>query len=103
MRFFRTKSLFLFQIAGALSAFAVFGLWPPVAGQMLLVPIDGSGRNDLAKAAIAGGAALLQAGRLPQSMVVRGNRADVAAQLRGRTILILAASGATCGRGGRDA
>lgn len=103
MRFLHTWSLLILQSCAVAAAFAVLGLWPPATGRLLLVSIDGSSRSDIAKVALSGGAALMEAGFLRNSMVVSGNRADIAARLDGRTILILAASGATCGKGIRNA
>ncbi|WP_242119063.1 hypothetical protein [Sphingomonas lacusdianchii] len=101
MRFVQANYLLILQLFIAPMAFASFSLWPPVSGRMLLVALDGSSRSDVARTALAGGAALLRAGVLPGSMVVSGNRADIAAQRRGRPILILAASSVTCGSGVR--
>ncbi|MGN7161020.1 hypothetical protein [Sphingomonas sp. SAFR-052] len=91
----------ILQSCAVATAFVLFSLWPPATGRMLLVSLDGSSRNDVARVALAGGAALLRAGSLPGSMVVSGNRADIAVQRRGRAILILAAAGITCGSGDR--
>ncbi len=95
------RSLLALQGFAVAAAFAMFGLWPPASGAMVLVSLDGSSRNELAKIALAGGAALLRAGNLPGSMVVSGNRTDIATQLHGRAFLIVAASGLTCGSGSR--
>ncbi|KQM22690.1 hypothetical protein ASE73_00060 [Sphingomonas sp. Leaf24] len=95
------RSLLALQGFAVAAAFAMFGLWPPASGAMVLVSLDGSSRNELAKIALAGGAALLRAGNVPGSMVVSGNRADITMQLHGRAILIIAASGLTCGSGSR--
>ncbi|MEN2749305.1 hypothetical protein [Sphingomonas sp. T9W2] len=97
MRFAQANYLLILQLLLVTATFAAFSLWPPVSGRMLLVALDGSSRSDVARTALAGGAALLRAGVLPGSMVVSGNRADIAAQRRGRPILILSASGMTCG------
>lgn len=64
---------------------------------MLVISLDGASRSEVARIALAGGAALLRGGGVPGSMVVSGNRSDIGMQRRGRAILILAASGATCG------
>lgn len=85
------------QIAITLFAFATFGLWPPLSGRFLLVPVGGSDRNALALAAWAGGAALLDRGPLPGSLVVVGDRAALARHSGWRTFLILAAPAAGCG------
>ena len=103
MRSFPTWSLLILQGCAVAAAFAMFGLWPPATGRLLLVAIDGSSRSDVAKVALSGGAALMEAGFLPNSMIVSGNRADILARLHGRPILILAASDATCGKGIRNA
>ena len=102
MRFLHTRSLLILQSCAVAAAFTTFGLWPPATGRMLLVSIDSSSRGDIAKVALSGGAALMEAGFLPNSMIVSGNRADIAARLDGRPILILAASDATCGKGVRN-
>lgn len=103
MRFLHTRSLLILQSCAVAAAFTIFALWPPATGRLLLVSIDGSSRSDIAKVALAGGAALMEAGILPNSMIVSGNRADIVARLNGRPVLILAASGATCGKGFRNA
>ena len=98
MWFLHPRPTLILQAFAVALAFATFGLWPPASGRMLLMAIDGSSRNEVAKLALSGGASLLRAGTLPGSMVVSGNRADIAARLHGRAILMFAVAGTTCGR-----
>ncbi len=97
MWYIRNPFLLILQAFAIAAAFATFTLWPPASGRMLLVSLDGSSRSEVAKIALAGGAALLRAGALPGSMVITGNRADIVTWRHGHAILILAASGVTCG------
>lgn len=91
-----------FQILAIGVAFAFFAVWPPANGSLLLIPFDGSTQGEVANIALAGGAALLGSGSTPNSLVVSGNRYDIAEQLTGHGILILAANRITCGRTARS-
>lgn len=101
MRIYQGHFLLILQAFVVATAFATFLFWPPASGRMLVVSLDGASRSDMARIALAGGAALLRGGWLPGSMVVSGNRSDIGLQRGGHAILILAAPGAICGGGGR--
>lgn len=83
------------QIAAAVIALAALALWPPASGAMLLVPL-GSDAGTVATIALAGGAALLDTGPFPGSLVVVGDRARIARQITGWSIVITAAPSAGC-------
>jgi hypothetical protein len=85
----------------AVAALVVLALWPPVSGDLLLVPLDGSNAGTVASAAVAGGASLLGAGPLPGSLVVRGDRRVIARDSRWWTLAIVAAPPTSCGTTGR--
>ena len=87
-----TAQLALVGLALACAAF-----WPPSQGRMLLVPMLPGAADRLLAQAIEGGARLLGDGPLPGSFVVTGTHPAIAAALRGRAILILAAPPALCG------
>lgn len=82
------------QAAVVAVALAAMLLWPPASGRLLLVPI--SAGLPAARAAVAGGALLLEAGPLPGSQIVLGDRAAIAAAAGRWRMLILAAPLAGC-------
>lgn len=82
-----------------MTALIALPLWPPASGKLLLVPIGGGDANDMARIAIAGGAALIGAGPLPGSLVVAGDRASVAGRVPGFAALVVAAPAVACGSG----
>lgn len=97
MRLLSVQSLLSGQLLAVGVAFVSFALWPPADGSLLLVPLDGSTQGEVTNIAMAGGAALLRRGGIPGSLVVSGNRSDIAGHLAGHRILILAGNGITCG------
>lgn len=82
-----------------MGALAALMLWPPVSGAMLVVPLGGGDPGLIARIALAGGAVLLEAGPLPGSMIVVGDRARIATRLTSWRIIIVAAPPAGCGAG----
>lgn len=79
-----------------LGALLVLLLWPPVTGNLLVVPLFDPDANAVAKAAVAGGALLLGAGPLPGSMIVVGDRARVARHMKAWDMVIVAAPPGGC-------
>ncbi len=75
-------------------------LAPPATGRMLLVSLDGSGRNGLARVATRAGAALVDAGPFHDSLIVSGDRsALLGAMGKGRMLVLRAARGGCDGEG----
>jgi len=72
-------------------------LWPPRSGAMLLVPLVHQNVGSVAMLARAGGAMLLGKGPFPGSLVVVGDRAQIARQIRTGDVLILASLPTGCG------
>ena len=70
---------------------------PPASGQMLLVPLDGGGRDGLARVAVNAGARLIGPGPLDGSLVVSGERAALVAALMPAHALVLNAAIGGCG------
>jgi hypothetical protein len=89
--------LFLLQAIAAVTACAALALWPPSSGQLLLVPVGGQSVGEVAEVALAGGAPLLGTGPFPGSLVVVGERASVAREIKSWNIIIMAAPPAGCG------
>ncbi|MDH4745702.1 hypothetical protein OMP43_16885 [Sphingomonas sp. CBMAI 2297] len=85
------------QLALVGLALACAAFWPPSQGRMLLVPMLPGAADRMLAGAVDGGAQLLGDGPLPGSFVVTGAHPAIAAALRGRAILILAAPPALCG------
>ncbi|MBJ6120787.1 hypothetical protein [Sphingomonas mollis] len=83
----------------AIIALVVVTMWPPVSGNMLLVPMTGGDANQVARVALAGGAALVGAGPFRGSMVVTGNRSRIEREIMSWNIVVLAAPPAGCGTG----
>lgn len=83
----------------AIVALVVATMWPPVSGDMLLIPIGGADANRVARKAVAGGAALLGAGPFRGSMVVTGDRARIEHEIGSWDIVVLAAPPAGCRTG----
>lgn len=88
---------FLLQATAAAAACAALTLWPPSSGKLLLVPIGGQSVDVVAKVALAGGAPLLGRGPLPGSLVVVGERAKIAREIKSWDIILMAAPPAGCG------
>ena len=83
------------QLALVAMALGCAAFWPPSQGRMLLVPVVPD--NHLLARAVDGGALLLGSGPIPGSFVVTGRHRLLAAALRGKGVLILAAPPALCG------
>ena len=95
-------SKFLIGCAGAqgVLAFAVIGaveLVPPRHGEILLVSATGQARGDLVDLALQSQAALVGAGPIAGSLVVRGDRSAIAADALAQGVIPLAASRLICG------
>ena len=71
-------------------------LWPPRSGAMMLVPLHQNVAS-VATLARAGGAMLLGKGPFPGSLVVVGNRAQIARHIPTGDVLILASLPTGCG------
>ncbi|VXC66780.1 hypothetical protein [Sphingomonas sp. 8AM] len=97
------RLLLVTQASVGVIALAIMSLYPPTEGRILLIPIVDRDVNATARLALSSGAALLGAGPLRGSLVVVGNRARLAAQLRPWRILMLAAPPAGCGTPSRQA
>ena len=96
-----SSSLYLpAQIVATLVALLVVILAPPVAGRMMLLPINGEGADQVAASALRSGALLLGAGPVSGSIVVVGNRAGLRQAVGGRAIFVLAAPVGGCGNKG---
>lgn len=89
--------LIALQIAAAVLGLLAMALWPPVSGRMTIVPVDGSDANRLFARALAGQVRILGRGWLPGSLVVRGDRAAIAALFAPGSVLMLAPTPAGCG------
>lgn len=96
MRVF-SHPLLLLQATAAATACAALTLWPPSSGKLLLVPLGGESIGEVAEVALAGGAPLLGRGPFPGSLIVVGERANVARQINSWSIIIMAAPPAGCG------
>ncbi len=70
---------------------------PPERGSMLVVPLSPAPLASTLNAVLAGGAAVTGAGPLPGTLLVRGERARIAATLDSATLLLAAPEG-WCGR-----
>jgi hypothetical protein len=92
------SSLLPLQLALVTLAMGASELYPPERGAMLLVPLNAEAGNGMAARAIAGGAAILARGPIERTLVVRGDRARLAAELSGSGVLMLAAPEVLCGR-----
>ncbi len=67
---------------------------PPASGRMLLLPLDGGGRDELARVATDAGAALVDVGPIQDSLIVSGSRsALLGAMMRGRMLVLRATAG----------
>ncbi|KQT35253.1 hypothetical protein ASG29_03865 [Sphingomonas sp. Leaf412] len=80
-----------------MTALIALPMWPPAAGKLLLVPITGGNANDMARIAVAGGAALVGAGPLPGSLVIAGDRAMVMRATPPFAAVAIAAPAVACG------
>lgn len=94
-----TKLLIPAQVAAAVIGLFGLTIWPPVSGNILLVPLTINDSNAVAKAALASGALLVGRGPFRGSLVVFGNRSSIARQSGSWNILVLAAPPAGCGGG----
>jgi hypothetical protein len=77
--------------------FAVLMAWPPRHGEYLLVPVGANAVASLLPTALAGHALLIGAGPLPNSYVVRGDRAELAGPMMAHGVVLLGTSAAACG------
>lgn len=77
--------------------FAMLMVWPPRHGEYLLVPVGAKAGASLLPTAVAGHALLIGAGPLPNSYIVRGDRAHLAWLMMAHGVLLLGASAAACG------
>ena len=77
--------------------FAVLVAWPPRHGEYLPVPVGANAAASLLPTAVAGHALLIGAGPLPNSYIVRGDRAQLAGLMMAHGVVLLGASGAACG------
>lgn len=91
------------QAALALAGLMTVAMWPPRAGDLLLVPLFDRDANAAVRIALAGGAALVGPGPLPGSIVVSGNRSRIARQMSGWGTVLMAAPPAGCGTAGEIA
>ena len=73
---------------------------PPPSGRMLLLPMNGIGRDGLARIAIAHGARLVAPGPLDGSLVVTGDSLPLIAALMPLKALVLNSAIAGCGPDG---
>jgi hypothetical protein len=87
--------LVMAQASAVTVALSAMLLWPPASGRLLLVPIA-AGSVPVVQVAVAGGALLLEAGPLPGSQVVLGDRTAIAEAAGHWPMLILAAPPAGC-------
>ncbi|MCE7797589.1 hypothetical protein LWE61_13640 [Sphingobium sufflavum] len=74
---------------------------PPAKGRILLVPLDGGGRDGLARVALGAGAALVDAGPFRNSLIVSGERSALLAAMRDGHMLVLRAAAGGCGDKGQ--
>lgn len=93
----RSDLTLAWQIALAGAALAVAALAPPAHGALLAVPLSGEPMGRIVDVALAHGATIAGAGPLPGSVVLRGDRARLAAPLRAHGVLLLAGSKPLCG------
>jgi hypothetical protein len=97
MRWLPTHILIPAQVAAAIVGLVALTMTPPPAGAMLLVPLAPADANAGARVALAAGAQLLGGGPFPGSLVVIGDRARIASQIRAWDFLLMAAPPAGCG------
>lgn len=86
------------QCGVAALASLLIGFTPPAQGNMLLVPLGPAAGRQMAALAVGNGARLVQAGPLPSSLIVSGDRSRLLAPLGGHGVLVLGARGGGCGR-----
>ena len=97
LRHLRTWLPLAAQLLLALFSFAAFVLAPPARGAMLLVPLTPRAGARLPMLSIEHGALLLKQGPLVGSLIVRGDRAELAGAMLRQAILPLAAPEILCG------
>ncbi|MDP1026896.1 hypothetical protein Q5H91_06705 [Sphingomonas sp. KR1UV-12] len=97
MRNRRGSIMIVVQVSLAILGLLMLALWPPASGRILLVPVDGSDANSVLIGASAGDARILGPGALPRSLVVIGNRAQIAAHFHPWSVLMLAPTPSGCG------
>jgi hypothetical protein len=85
-----------FQMTIVAASLGAMALWPPPSGLLLLVPVLHGNSGAMVQLARASGAALVDAGPLPGSIVVLGERARIARRIVGGEALIFAAPSGGC-------
>jgi hypothetical protein len=85
------QGLLAFTIVGGLIAV------PPATGSMMLVSLDGVGRDSLARTAIDAGARLVDAGPFHGSLIVSGQRSALLGMMMERHVLVLRVFSGGCG------
>jgi hypothetical protein len=83
----------------ALILFGLLGLYavPPASGRMLLLPLTDEARAAVAPVAVAQGALLIAKGPWPGSLLVEGERDQLAPALLRRGVIALSAQIGGCG------
>lgn len=84
-----------------IAVLASISLYPPAQGRILMIPLLDRDANATARVALLAEARLLGRGPLPGSMVVIGDRAQIAAGLHAWDMLLVAAPPAGCGADAR--
>ncbi|MEH3035542.1 MAG: hypothetical protein PGN23_03475 [Sphingomonas adhaesiva] len=85
------------QMAVAVAGLLAMALWPPATGSMTIVPIDGADADRTLVRMLDGHVPVMGRGWLPGSLVVRGDRAAIAALFAPGSVVMLAPTPAGCG------
>jgi hypothetical protein len=94
-------SALAYQVALIVAAMLLGALYPPVRGEMILVPVWPGAERGMLALAIDNQALLVGSGPLPHSFVVSGDRSAILGAMFRRGVLVLAAPPAACGEKGR--
>lgn len=89
-RFFSSGFAIAAQLALVLGGFLLLRAQPPAQGNMLLVPMAGQSRSELANFAVGNGLTIVTAGDWTESLVVRGERNRLGWALASEGVLVLA-------------
>lgn len=84
------------QLLLAATGMAAAAVVPPAHGAMLAVPLTGGSAGETINIALANGATVEGMGVLAGSVVVRGERARLAAPMRAHGIVLIVAASALC-------
>jgi hypothetical protein len=90
------SGIFAVQLTMIVAALAVMALMPPRNGSILLVPLWPGAMQGMAAQAIQRGALLIDRGPFPNSLIVSGNRSQIAQGMLARGVLVIAAPGGGC-------